>query len=100
MKVNGKVIVLTGAGSGIGRAIALEMLTRGAAGVAAVDMNADALAETKKLAGASADKVSMHVVNLTDRAAVAALPGAVIAAHGQVDGDANVAGIIQHFVKI
>ena len=81
MKVNGKVIVVTGAGSGIGRAIALEILTRGAKGVAAVDMNADALAETKKLAGASADKVSTHVINLTDRAAVAKLPKAVIAKH-------------------
>jgi short-subunit dehydrogenase len=100
MKVNGKVIVVTGAGSGIGRAIALEILNRGAAGIAAVDMNAEALAETKKLAGASADKVSTHVINLTDRAAVAKLPKAVIAKHGQVDGYANVAGIIQHFVKI
>jgi NAD(P)-dependent dehydrogenase (short-subunit alcohol dehydrogenase family) len=100
MKVNGKVIVVTGAGSGIGRAIALEMLARGAKGVAAVDMNPDALAETVTLAGANGSKVSTHVVNLTDRKAVAALPAAVIKAHGQVDGYANVAGIIQHFVKI
>jgi NAD(P)-dependent dehydrogenase (short-subunit alcohol dehydrogenase family) len=100
MKVNGKVIVVTGAGSGIGRAIALEILARGAKGVAAVDMNPDALAETVSLAGTNASKVSTHVVNLTDRASVAALPQAVIATHGQVDGYANVAGIIQHFVKI
>lgn len=100
MKVNGKVIVVTGAGAGIGRAIALEMLARGAAGIAAVDMNAEGLAETKRLAGESADKVSTHLTNLTDRKAVAKLPKTVIAKHGQVDGYANVAGIIQHFVKI
>jgi NAD(P)-dependent dehydrogenase (short-subunit alcohol dehydrogenase family) len=100
MKVNGKVIVVTGAGSGIGRAVALELLARGAKGVAAVDMHADALAETVTLAGGAGGNVSTHVVNLTDRDAVAALPAAVIAAHGQVDGYANVAGIIQHFVKI
>lgn len=100
MKVNGKVIVVTGAGAGIGRAVALEVLARGAAGVAAADINADALAETVALAGTHGAKVSTHVVNLTDRAAVAALPAAVIARHGQVDGYAHVAGIIQHFVKI
>jgi NAD(P)-dependent dehydrogenase (short-subunit alcohol dehydrogenase family) len=100
MKVNGKVIVVTGAGSGIGRAVALELLARGAAGVAAVDINADVLAETVTLAGANIGKVSTHVANLADRASVAALPQAVIAKHGQVDGYANVAGIIQHFVKI
>ncbi len=100
MKIENKVIVVTGAGSGIGRAVALEMLTRGAKGIAAVDMNPDALAETVSLAGDNAAKVSTHVVNLTDRAAVAKLPAQVGKRHGQVDGYANVAGIIQHFVTI
>ena len=38
MKVAGKVLVVTGAGSGIGRAVALEALRRGAR-VAAADIN-------------------------------------------------------------
>ena len=45
MKVSGKVLVVTGAGSGIGRAVALEALKRGAR-VAAVDLNAETLDET------------------------------------------------------
>jgi short-subunit dehydrogenase len=40
------------------------------------------------------------VLNITDRAAVLALPEAVIKAHGQVDGLINNAGIIQPFVRI
>jgi len=100
MKAQGKVIVVTGAGAGIGRAVALELLNRGAKGIAAVDLNEAGLAETVKLAGANADRVSIHAVNLTDRKAVAKLPAAVIKKHGQVDGYAHVAGIIQHFVKI
>jgi short-subunit dehydrogenase len=39
------------------------------------------------------------VVNIADRAAVEALPEAVIAAHGAVDGLVNCAGIIQKFVR-
>lgn len=100
MKANGKVIVVTGAGAGIGRAVALELLVRGAAGIAAVDLNAEGLAETVRLAGTNGAKVSVHTVNLTDRKAVAKLPAQVITKHGQVDGYAHVAGIIQHFVKI
>lgn len=100
MQIANKVVVVTGGGAGIGREVVLRLLALGAKGVAAVDMNKDALAETVQLAGVSGSKVSTHVVNLTDRKAVAKLPAAVIKEHGQVDGYINVAGIIQHFVKI
>ncbi|MBU2601357.1 MAG: SDR family oxidoreductase [Actinobacteria bacterium] len=55
--------------------------------------------ETLELAGSRRDRVSTHVVDITDRAAVAALPEAALAAHGQVDGLINCAGIIQPFVR-
>ena len=45
MKVKGKVIVVTGAGSGIGRELALLLLSKGAR-VAGIDLNATSLAET------------------------------------------------------
>ncbi|CUS05941.1 Short-chain dehydrogenase/reductase SDR [Candidatus Promineifilum breve] len=99
MKVNNKVIVVTGAGSGMGRALVLALLKRGAR-VAAADLNETTLNETYELAGPQRDKVSRHVVNVSDRAAVAALPAAVIAAHGAVDGIINNAGIIQPFVRL
>lgn len=99
MKVQGKTIVVTGAGSGMGRELTLLLLKKGAR-VAAVDINQDALCETASMAGDHQDRLSTHVVNITDRDAVAALPDAVIQAHGSVDGIINNAGIIHRFIKI
>lgn len=98
MKVEAKVMVVTGAGNGIGRELVLTLLKRGAR-VAAVDISASGLQETAVLAGSQSGKLSTHVVNITDRGTVEALPEAVIAAHGQVDGIINCAGIIQRFIR-
>lgn len=92
------VFVVTGGANGIGREVVLELLRRGQR-VAALDLSGDALAETAALAGAG-DRLSTHTVDVGDRAAVEALPAAVEAAHGQVDGLVNVAGIIQPFQRI
>jgi short-subunit dehydrogenase len=99
MKVQNKVIVLTGGGNGMGREIVLNLLSKGAS-VAAVDINEAALKETSELAGDKKDKLSLHVVNITNKAAVDALPEQVIAKHGAVDGLINNAGIIQPFVLV
>ncbi len=99
MQITNSVFVVTGGGNGMGREVVLDLLARGAR-VAAVDLNDDGLAETARLAGAVDDRLSLHMVNVADRTAVLALPDAVIAAHGKVDGLLNVAGIIQPFVKI
>lgn len=99
MHVASKVIVVTGAGSGIGRELVLGLLKKGSR-VAAVDINEDTLRETRDLAGPLADKVSLHTLNVADRHAVEALPQAVIDAHGTVDGLINNAGIIQPFVRL
>ena len=99
MKVNGKVVVVTGAGSGMGRELTLELIRRGAS-VAAIDMRAETLAETKSLAEALNGKVATFVVDITDDALVAKLPAKIKAALGQADILINNAGIIQPFVKI
>ncbi len=99
MKVQNKIIVVTGGGNGIGRELALHLLAKGAH-VAAVDINEAGLHETAQLAGRKQDNLSLHVANVTDRAAVEALPAQVNAKHGAVDGLFNVAGIIQPFVRI
>ncbi|WP_394552033.1 SDR family NAD(P)-dependent oxidoreductase [Agromyces sp. MMS24-JH15] len=98
MHIANKVFVVTGAGNGIGRETTLRLLAGGAS-VAGVDLNADGLAETARLAGAGG-RFSQHVVNITDREAVAGLPAAIEAAHGQVDGIVNIAGVIQQFMKV
>lgn len=99
MKVSGKVIVVTGGGSGIGREIVLNLLSKGAK-VAAVDLNKEGLEETKKIAGEKGENLSLHVANITNRERVEQLPEEIFKEHGTVDGIINNAGIIQPFVDI
>lgn len=97
VQIANKVFVVTGAGNGMGREVVLGLARRGAR-VAAVDLDEQGLAETAHLSRDSRTTVSTHTVNVTDRAAVAALPAQVIDAHGQIDGVVNIAGIIHRFV--
>jgi NADP-dependent 3-hydroxy acid dehydrogenase YdfG len=99
MKVQDKVIVVTGGGNGMGREIVLNLLLKGAS-VAAIDINESALQETVKLAGERKENLATFVLNITDKAAVEALPAKVIARFGVVDGIINNAGIIQPFVRL
>jgi len=98
MRINGKTFVVTGGGSGMGRELVLQLLTRGAR-VAAVDVRAEALQETSELAQAG-DRLSLHVLDITDFAGVAGLVDNVRLAHGDVDAVINNAGIIQPFVPV
>ncbi|MCF8571665.1 SDR family oxidoreductase [Gordonia sp. HY002] len=92
MQTAGKVFVVTGAGNGIGREVALELVAQGAI-VAAVDINEDGLRQTADVAGTR--RISTHVLDISDDDAVAAFPQTVIDAHGAVDGLFNIAGIAQ-----
>jgi NAD(P)-dependent dehydrogenase (short-subunit alcohol dehydrogenase family) len=92
MKLNDKVVLVTGAGSGMGRELTLELVRRGSK-VIAVDMHQAAVEETSKLAGSGVTALTLDV---TDRAAVAALPAKV----GVIDCLINNAGIIQPFVPV
>jgi short-subunit dehydrogenase len=98
MKVAGRVIVVTGAANGVGREVTLEALRRGAR-VAGVDVSQAGLEETAALA-AHSDGLSIHQLDITDRAAVAGLPGLVANRFGTVDGLVHLAAIIQPFVKV
>jgi NAD(P)-dependent dehydrogenase (short-subunit alcohol dehydrogenase family) len=98
VKVHGKVWVVTGGGSGMGRELVVALLQRGAR-VAAVDVRADALAQTVAGAGA-VEHLSTHVADITDVDAVRALVADVVTAHGCVDGLINNAGIIQPFEPV
>ncbi len=98
MNIHDKIIAVTGGGSGIGRALVLALLRQGAT-VAAVDINEQTLQETKSMAGKKSDCVSTHLVNITDKAAVAKLPEQIMAAHGTIDGLINNAGITNRLSK-
>lgn len=99
MKVNNKVIVVTGGANGIGRQIVLQLLHKGAR-VAIVDKDEAGMKETTHLAGEMADRLSTHSLDITSRQEVEAFPPTVIEAHGTVDGVVNNAGIIQPMVMV
>ncbi|WP_446223123.1 SDR family NAD(P)-dependent oxidoreductase [Nocardia sp. IBHARD005] len=98
MRIEGSVFVVTGAGNGIGRCVALELIARGAVVVGA-DRDEQALAATAALVTDRA-RFTAHPIDICDRAAVAAFPASVIAAHGQVDGLFNIAGIAQELQTV
>ena len=98
MKTKGKVLVVTGAGNGVGRAVALEAIRRGAK-VAGVDISQAGLDETAKLAG-PVDRFSTHALDITDKSAVDALPEQVRARFGEVDGLVHLAAIIHPFLRV
>lgn len=97
MKVNGKVVVVTGGGNGIGRELVLELLKRGAQ-VAAFDVSEQGLSETAALAGDGASRLLTARVDISQRASIEQGAKDVMARFGAVDGVINNAGIIQPFV--
>ena len=86
------VAVVTGAGSGIGRALALQLARRGT-DLALCDIDTARLAEVAAEARVAGVRVSEHALDVADAAAVAALPAAVEAAHGRVTQVFNNAGV-------
>jgi NADP-dependent 3-hydroxy acid dehydrogenase YdfG len=88
----GKVAVITGAGSGIGRALALNLAKKGAK-LALSDIDTDGLAETVRQAQALGAHVKSDRVNVAEREAVLAYADAVVAHFGQVNQVYNNAGI-------
>lgn len=99
MKVQNKVIVVTGGGSGMGRELVLNLLSKNAK-VIALDINQNGLQDTEALAGTNKDKLGIFVVDITSKTAVEAFFEKAIAQFGGVDGIINNAGIIQPFVKV
>jgi short-subunit dehydrogenase len=98
MKVCNKVIVVTGAGGGIGRELVGQLLEKGA--IVAAILHKSGLEEIKSLATVYGDKISTHFANLANRDDVEKLPEEIIAVHGCIDGIINNAGIIQHFQSV
>lgn len=85
-----KVIAITGAGSGIGRALALNLAERGAV-LALADKDADGLAETKRLLGNR--PASITTLDVTDTPALIAWVDGAVAEFGRLDGIINNAGL-------
>jgi short-subunit dehydrogenase len=87
-----KTAVITGAGSGIGRALAEGLATRGCH-LALADINTENLAATAAALAGTGVRISTHALDVTSREQVAALPAQVLGQHHAVDLLFNNAGV-------
>jgi NADP-dependent 3-hydroxy acid dehydrogenase YdfG len=91
-QLSGKVVALTGASSGIGRALAVRLVEHGAR-LALADVDQQGLAETARTTGQDGLAISTHHVDVSDQAAVEQFATEVDSMHGGADVIINNAGV-------
>ncbi len=97
-QLDGKVALVTGAASGIGRASALALAREGAA-LCVSDINEPGAAETaQRIKDAGGRAITRHC-DVRDRVAVQAMVAATVAEYGRLDAAVNNAGISGYFFQ-
>jgi 3-oxoacyl-[acyl-carrier protein] reductase len=99
MKIKDKTIVITGAGRGIGRALAVRFATQGAH-LALLDMNATDLAAAAQQCTALGVRAKAYTVDVSREADIAAALDAVVTDFGSLDVIINNAGIVKDALLI
>lgn len=90
---NESVVVITGAASGIGRALAIRLAREPIAGIAIADVNETGLAETARLITAQKVKITTRVLDVSDEQRFRDFAGAVVEQHGRATHIINNAGV-------
>ncbi|KIW77128.1 hypothetical protein Z517_09574 [Fonsecaea pedrosoi CBS 271.37] len=98
-RFQGKVIAITGAGSGIGLATAHYLAKEGAA-LALADIRDEALQQARDLITAQTRGVKLHTyaLDVSKNQDVEDWVGAIITAFGRLDGAANLAGVFSRTI--
>jgi len=94
MELHDKVIVITGAGRGIGRASAVDLAGHGA-NLALIDLRAADLAESRAQCAAKGVEARVYEANVAKEDEVIAVIGRIAADFGRLDGLVNNAGIVR-----
>jgi NAD(P)-dependent dehydrogenase (short-subunit alcohol dehydrogenase family) len=93
--MDGKICIVTGAGQGIGRAIAVELARAGAAAVAVIDISEEGGNQTAQLVREAGAKGDFIRTDLMKAAEIDKAIGQVAEQHGGIDVLVNNAGIIE-----
>src|ERR1700734_3759100 len=99
MKIKDKTIVITGAGRGIGRALAVRFATQGA-NVALLDLNAADLAAATQQCTELGVRAMAYTVDVSREADISAALDAVVRDFGSLDVIINNAGIVKDALLI
>ena len=99
MKLQNKVIAITGSGQGLGRAMAVHLAKEGAQ-IAVIDLNQEHMDETKAQVEAAGSKAATFVCNVADEAQVEQTFQAVSAQMGGLHGLITNAGILRDGLMI
>jgi len=91
-QLQGRVAVVTGAASGIGRATSLELAKNGC-DLAISDINEEGLKETAKAVEALGPKVTSYIVDVADKERMQRFASEVVSDHGHVHILLNNAGV-------
>lgn len=93
-RFEGKVAIVTGAASGIGRATTLRLTAEGAS-VFATDVNTEGLAETEGLVKEAGGTLQVATSDVSQRSECFDAVAAAVSAFGRLDVLANVAGLLR-----
>jgi len=94
MLLEGRAVVVTGAGGGLGRGIALAVAEAGGS-VVAGDLAREGVAETARQGEAAGRRGLGLVLDVTDEASIAAAVARTVEAFGLLDGWVNNAGVLR-----
>jgi len=95
MRMDGKVVLMTGGNSGVGQST-VRLFTQEGATIIAMDLKTDWLEEYAK----EHDNVTAIQANVTDESKMQAIVEDVIAKHGRIDALLNIAGVFDAFFTV